>query len=232
MHNVIHRDVAGRNVLVDVEGGRCCLADFGHALTLADGMPVPQAERLALRTLAPETLLGPGAFSFASDVWAFGCFLYELCVGLEPWKGVDPRTVARLTLGGRRPPLPPPPLLDAQLAALIAACWASEPSRRPAIRDVRVSLQSWLDERVRDPASNTALGKSRAVAGAAFASEAAATEVLAESLRSGRRGQGAGELGGTEDDSESSSRDAKSKPLRGGAGTGSGASEYYVYRRW
>lgn len=89
--NFIHRDVAARNVLVGL--GKCKIADFGlaaHGTSRTSGSVVP------LRWAAPESLKSR-VWSEKSDVWSFGCLMYE-CVtgGALPYVGLTDNAVYRV----------------------------------------------------------------------------------------------------------------------------------------
>jgi serine/threonine protein kinase/formylglycine-generating enzyme required for sulfatase activity len=80
--------------------------------------------------LAPELWRGEPA-SRASDVYALGVLLYELCAGAAPYQDVPLTQLGRAVLAG-----PPPPLaglapgLPPGLAAVVDRCLAAEPSGR------------------------------------------------------------------------------------------------------
>lgn len=83
---LVHRDVKPANVLID-ESGTAALTDFGLARAVEEtvltkpGMVVGTVDYLA-----PERIRGcPGAP--ASDIYAFGCLLYECISGVPPFAG-------------------------------------------------------------------------------------------------------------------------------------------------
>ena len=83
--NIIYRDLRPENFLFDHKGF-LKLIDFGFAKVLEGqtytvcGIP---------EYLAPEILLNKG-YGKEIDWWAFGCFLYELLVGISPFFEKDP----------------------------------------------------------------------------------------------------------------------------------------------
>ena len=86
-----HRDIKPDNVLVD-EFGTLKLADFGLAKINTNALFHTHVGTPLF--LAPEQLAGEG-YTFAADVWALGCVLYELMALRSPWlAGNEPQSVA------------------------------------------------------------------------------------------------------------------------------------------
>ncbi|KAK9485526.1 kinase-like domain-containing protein [Lipomyces starkeyi] len=103
-HGVIHRDLKPENILLD-ENMRIKVTDFGTAKLLGVGKPVDgtagdssdnissipiEDERLnsfvgTAEYVSPE-LLTDKAAGKSSDIWAFGCILYQLLCGKPPFK--------------------------------------------------------------------------------------------------------------------------------------------------
>lgn len=86
---IVHRDVSARNVLLD--GNEVCkLAHFGRAVASA-GVGKDDAkssEELPIRHAAVE-VLESGQFSTASDVWSFGCLVWEVfAAGVDPYHNI------------------------------------------------------------------------------------------------------------------------------------------------
>ena len=86
---VVHRDLKPSNILVGREG-QLKLLDFGIARLLGeddnDEATRTQARRLTPAYAAPEQRDG-GAVTTATDVYALGVLLHELCVGVRPqWR--------------------------------------------------------------------------------------------------------------------------------------------------
>jgi serine/threonine protein kinase len=84
---------------------------------------------------APELLLKPGAkFTKESDVWSYGCVLYEIATGSVPWAGVSLDEVK--SFYREKTCLEIPEEVDSQFAKLIRLCWQFEPKERPSFRDI------------------------------------------------------------------------------------------------
>ncbi len=75
----MHRDIAARNVLLDANN-IVKIADFGLTRKIPDGQDfwkLDKAGKLPVKYMSIESLTLK-RFSAASDVWAFGVFLWEL----------------------------------------------------------------------------------------------------------------------------------------------------------
>jgi serine/threonine protein kinase len=129
---LIHRDVKPSNILFDEEGD-VALTDFGLAKGQAYTVLTRPGQVMGtLDYMAPELIQGSPATP-ASDIYAFGCVIYECVAGASPFahkslfqvgmahlkeEPADPRT--------NRPDLPP----GISWAALQAL--AKEPGKRPS----------------------------------------------------------------------------------------------------
>ena len=81
----VYRDLKPENVMLD-ENGHCKLVDFGFA-ALPDSNGLCHTNVGTPAYLSPEQLNGKftNGYTRIVDWWAFGCFIYELMVGVTPF---------------------------------------------------------------------------------------------------------------------------------------------------
>jgi serine/threonine protein kinase len=133
---VVHRDLKPENVVVDAEGVVKIL-DFGLAV-VRDGGGAPAG--LSLSRWGTRPYMAPeqhdcGAIDARADVYAFGVVLHELLTGQVPSGGddFDPRALTTRPDAPLRRKSRPAQLLPlrSEAGALVRACLAQDPSRRP-----------------------------------------------------------------------------------------------------
>jgi TolB-like protein len=132
---VVHRDVKPENILLDADGDRALLADFGVARVLqAVGDPAAPitGQGVAVGTptyMSPEQASGD-VIDHRSDLYALGIVGYEMLVGQPPFRG-SPAQVAAQQIKATPAPIAklipgiPPGLVDAIMRAL-----AKDPAER------------------------------------------------------------------------------------------------------
>lgn len=131
---VIHRDIKPNNMKTDPEG---VIKIFDFGLARDDG---PGAKTMGFvgtqGFAAPELYKRPFIFTNAVDTYAFGATALYLATGDLPQELLV------------QPPMPDPagyfhalPMgIAAEIAALLSACLAEEPSERPAMMDIKDAL--------------------------------------------------------------------------------------------
>jgi eukaryotic-like serine/threonine-protein kinase len=128
---IVHRDVKPSNVLFDADG-RAALSDFGLARAVDSTRLTKDGQLLGTpHYLAPELIEGAEATP-ATDVYAFGCLLYECAAGEPPFAAM------RLTeLGFAHLAEPAPDLrerrqdIPAEFAEALLAALEKDASARP-----------------------------------------------------------------------------------------------------
>lgn len=149
-NNIIHRDLACRNVLVaKINPLHVKIGDFGLSVE-EDKVTRNNVATIPWRWSAPESLRSNPNFSKDSDIWMYGVFLWECFMdGNElkktPWieKKNNDRFLADLQ-GGER--LPKPSRCLESVYAMMLDCWNMEPTKRPSLRQLRFEFNGILSE--------------------------------------------------------------------------------------
>ncbi|GAA4603379.1 hypothetical protein GCM10023195_11140 [Actinoallomurus liliacearum] len=129
---VVHRDIKPANLFL-LEEGRVKICDFGIA-RLADATKLTATGSSAGTPvyMAPEQIQG-GQVDQRTDLYAFGCVLYELLTGTT-WVDADSNLGAILYQHLNQPPAPPRSLredIPDQLDTLVLDLLAKQPDDRP-----------------------------------------------------------------------------------------------------
>jgi serine/threonine protein kinase len=137
---LVHRDVKPSNLMLH-EDGRAAITDFGLAKGPAYTVLTKPGQVMGtLDYLAPELIRGEPATP-ATDMYAFGCVVYECFTGAPPFGG---RSLFELGTAHLREPPPDPRELRGELSSSLA--WAlqrpleKDPAGRPPTATAYASL--------------------------------------------------------------------------------------------
>ena len=120
--NIIYRDLRPENILLDHKGF-LRLIDFGFA-KVCEGKTYTVCG--TPEYMAPEIFLNQG-HGLGVDWWSFGCFLYELLVGVTPFFSNDPILIFKKVLNGA---IKFPTNFPASARSLIKHCLEKDVSKR------------------------------------------------------------------------------------------------------
>eukprot|EP00954_Amorphochlora_amoebiformis_P012340 965528-Amorphochlora_amoeboformis.AAC.1 len=81
---LIHRDIKGKNVLID-NNGFVKLADFGSALLAHDETFKKEKAEYTPLWAAPELAKGECKYDSKIDIWSLGCTIVEMASAKDPW---------------------------------------------------------------------------------------------------------------------------------------------------
>jgi len=143
---IIHRDLKPGNIWL-TEDATAKLGDFGLAVAL-DRSRVTQAGMMlgTVSYMPPEQALGRQADA-RSDLYSWGCVLYEMVTGRPPFLGDD--AVAIISQHINTAPVAPSwhnPEVPRALEALILRCLAKDPAERPeSAAAVPKAVQAMMD---------------------------------------------------------------------------------------
>ncbi|GLE06174.1 hypothetical protein PINS_up015385 [Pythium insidiosum] len=130
---VLHRDIKTANIFLDDEGF-LVLGDLGIARDDAKASTVVGTPLY----MAPELWDTPSptaTYGAASDLWALGCVLYEICAGHAPFAHAKSMpTMIRAICSGRFSPLPAK--WSPRLRHVITELLSVDPMKRPTANDL------------------------------------------------------------------------------------------------
>ena len=144
---IVHRDLKPANILLTKQGIK--LLDFGLAKvgseaalddrTLSKALTAQGQIVGTLQYMSPEQLQGKKADS-RSDIFAFGCVLYEILTGKRAFDGANSASVITAIMSAEPQPLPEPcpPMLE----RVLKTCLAKDPEGRfQTAKDLKRALE-------------------------------------------------------------------------------------------
>lgn len=130
--NVLHRDLATRNVLID-SNKNLKISDFG--LSRTGDYYQGEYSIFASRWAAPE-VINFKSYSNKSDVYSFGVVLWEIAtLGGLPYDWLDSSDEVKRYVGNGRH-LSKPKNVSDRLFDMMVRCWARRPANRPDFADL------------------------------------------------------------------------------------------------
>ncbi|KAF0698759.1 Aste57867_10617 [Aphanomyces stellatus] len=148
-NNILHRDIKSHNVVLAglsaspsaIPTAKLC--DLGSAIVITSEDEKPVDEIGTTGYIAPEVASGQG-YSFPSDIWSFGMFLWELfspASTLNPYAGLTSDAFIDKVTDGYRPSMAD----STPFATLLDECWRLIPSERPTAAALVAELTQAID---------------------------------------------------------------------------------------
>lgn len=148
---IVHRDLKSPNLLVD-KTWTVKVCDFGLSRLKANTFLSSKSAAGTPEWMAPEVLRDEPS-NEKSDVYSFGVILWELITLQQPWSGLNAAQVVG-AVGFQNRRLQIPKDVKPEIAAIIEACWANDPRKRPSF----ASIMDLLKPLVKPPTSQQIRG--------------------------------------------------------------------------
>jgi len=132
LNHILHRDIKAHNVfLTACDDAR--LGDLGVSRVLSDTADFASTLVGTPYYLSPE-LCEAKPYNDRSDVWAYGCVVYQMCTLRHPFDAKNQAALLVKIVRGSYAPVPA--AYSAELRTLVAGCLEHDAARRPAVREL------------------------------------------------------------------------------------------------
>ena len=153
---IIHRDLKPGNIMITPEG-KVKILDFGLAKAYrgeTTGVDVEKSPTITVQMTEPGVILGTAAYMSPeqargravdrrSDIWAFGCVLFECLTGSRAFHGETISDTLAHILKGEPDWNKPPAETPTRIKVLLRRCLEKDPRRRlHDIADARIEIEA------------------------------------------------------------------------------------------
>jgi serine/threonine protein kinase len=139
--HILHRDLKSKNIFL-FKNGRAVIGDFGTSKVLDNASAFASTLVGSPLYMSPE-VLEDKPYSFAADIWALGCILYELLVYVTPFNGPSYPAVVRKITSGKYAPLPDR-FVSFETRQLVQRMLDLDPRKRPSVHEI-LAMPLFLD---------------------------------------------------------------------------------------
>ena len=157
---VIHRDLKPSNIKLSVQG-KVKVLDFGLAKMQETDSSITDSDCVTITadTTGPGVVMGTPAYMSPeqargqqmdrrTDVWAFGCVLYECLTGEKPFQGGTATDLVAAVLRSEPDWSRLPYAMPKEIQTLLRRCLEKDPRRRLAsLRDIGITLEEVSETR-------------------------------------------------------------------------------------
>mmetsp|Transcript_24118 Transcript_24118/g.67132 ORF Transcript_24118/g.67132 Transcript_24118/m.67132 type:complete len:386 (-) Transcript_24118:348-1505(-) len=143
-NRILHRDIKPLNVFLTArEDAR--IGDLGVARMLDKDSTFAKTLIGTPFYLSPE-VCNQQAYNDRSDVWAYGCVIYETCALKRPFEGKNSATLLMKIMAGKYAPIPGE--YSSKLHDFVASCLEREPRRRASMEELMSmpAVREWATE--------------------------------------------------------------------------------------
>lgn len=132
---IVHADLKPQNVLLSGTNYDPKLTDFGISQKLSKGYGYVHDQSGTLPYCSPEVLRGQ-KYNAKTDIWAFGCLIYELCARRRCFSQINENELTDTILSYDVPSLPPNDRRSLDLEEIYKFCMMKDQEDRPSAAQI------------------------------------------------------------------------------------------------